>query len=106
MQERKRSSPFIEIYKNIEFLLKDKDSKFEYNMKHMQAHIQIFITEHQTTVDRCMSFIKAHNIDLYVLLALMILIVFSIFACAVSRLFVSEKASTKKKEKSTLNDDI
>ncbi|KAI8380716.1 hypothetical protein BD560DRAFT_386907 [Blakeslea trispora] len=108
----------VEMAEAIHRLLEDKDGQVEDSMKRAQAHTQIAsknsvaraadlveevlytlkdgLIEHRITADRRMSFIKANNIDLYALLALVLACVLSIFGFATFKLFIFGKSYFQK----------
>ncbi|KAI8373522.1 hypothetical protein EDC96DRAFT_498624 [Choanephora cucurbitarum] len=102
-------TPPLEIARKIQLLVEDKEHIYSESMKRMKANAQIRskhsvlrgadlveevlythkdgILEHRVTADRRMSYIKAHNLDLYALLALVVTSVLFIFGFIAFKLY-------------------
>ncbi|OBZ88258.1 UDP-glucuronosyltransferase 2B9 [Choanephora cucurbitarum] len=102
-------TPSLEITKKMKLLVEDKDSVYSEHMKRMKAHVQIRsrhsvirgadlveevlythrdgVVEHRVSADRRMSYIKAHNLDLYALLSLVVTSILSVFGFVAFKLY-------------------
>ncbi|KAI8359807.1 hypothetical protein BD560DRAFT_437506 [Blakeslea trispora] len=107
------NTPPLDIAKKIQHIVEDKDNEFKDNLRRMQAHVQIRskhgvargadlieevlythkdgILEHRVTANHRMSYIKAHNLDLHALLALMLVSIVSGLGFITFKLYLFSK---------------